>query len=58
MEAGHYKIAKQLLNKGADVNMFFGRNKDTPLHLACMKASQVADSKKKENRDRMVDLLL
>ena len=40
VEAGKYEIAKELIkNFGADVNVSFGKDKDTALHLACMKAS-------------------
>ena len=59
VEAGKYDIAKELIkNFGADVNTFFGKDKDTALHLAMLKASQNTDPDKQQARDKMVDLLL
>ena len=59
VEAGKYEIAKELIkNLEADVNVSFGKDKDTALHLACMKASQNTEPDKQKDRDKMVDLLL
>lgn len=39
------------------MNVCFGKDGDTALHLACQKATQKDDAKKQE-RDEIVDLLL
>ena len=47
VEAGKYEEAKELIkNFKADVNVNFGKDKDTALHLACQKASQNTDPSK------------
>lgn len=59
VDTGKYEIAKELIkNFKANVNVSFGKDKDTALHLACMKASENTDPEKQKDRDKIVDLLL
>lgn len=59
VDAGKYEVVKELIkNFGADVNTAYGKEKDTALHLACMKASVNTNPDKQKEKDKIVELLL
>ena len=59
IEHGKLQIAEILLKEyGAEVNVRFGKDHDTPLHLACYHAANNKDPEKQATKDKMIELLL
>jgi ankyrin repeat protein len=59
IDSGRYEIAKTLiLEQNADVNSRYGKDSNTALHLACIKASENSDPDKQVEYNKMIGLLL
>ena len=59
MEACKHDNAEVLIRDlGANVNERYGKDGDTAMHLACLRAAQDIDPEKQKDREKMVELLL